>query len=95
MFSTEQFVTESDRDPACEVLGKTLDMTRAKRRSGTHAETRMHPASATDVSEIDVGMSFGVVGADPEVLEIDGDEIRCSTPGSTRDEPRASFESGE
>ena len=28
---------------------------------------------------IDVGMSFGVVGADPQVLEIDGDEVRVLT----------------
>jgi hypothetical protein len=28
---------------------------------------------------IDVGMSFGVVGADPEVLEIDGDDVRVLT----------------
>ena len=25
---------------------------------------------------IDVGMSFGVVGADPEVIEIDGETVR-------------------
>jgi hypothetical protein len=28
---------------------------------------------------IDVGMSFGVVGADPEVLEIDGEQVTVLT----------------
>ena len=30
------------------------------------------------IRRIDVGMSFGVLNADPQVLEIDGQEVKCS-----------------
>ena len=78
-FSTEQFVTESDRDRACEVLGKTLDMIPGARRMVVGHTPQLGGCNGEcdgRIWRIDVGMSFGVVGADPEVLEIDGDEIR-------------------
>lgn len=78
-FSTENFVTESDRDRACEVLGKTLDMIPgAKRMVVGHTPQLGGCNGECDgrIWRIDVGMSFGVVGADPEVLEIDGDTVR-------------------
>ena len=78
-FSTEQFVTESDRDRACEVLGKTLDMIPGARRMVVGHTQQLGGCNGEcdgRIWRIDVGMSFGVVGADPEVLEIDGDEIR-------------------
>ena len=78
-FSTEQFVTESDRDRACEVLGKTLDMIPGARRMVVGHTPQLGGCNGEcdgRIWRIDVGMSFGVVCADPEVLEIDGDEIR-------------------
>ena len=78
-FSTENFVTESDRDRACEVLGKTLDMIPgAKRMVVGHTPQLGGCNGECDgrIWRIDVGMSFGVVGADPEGLEIDGDTVR-------------------
>ena len=78
-FSTEQFVTESDRDRACEVLGKTLDMIPGARRMVVGHTPQLGGCNGEcdgRIWRIDVGMSFGVVGADPEVLEIDGDTVR-------------------
>ena len=82
-FGTENFVTDSDRDRACEVLGNTLDAISEKYGAAKRLVVGHTPQLGGCNGEcdgriwrIDVGMSFGVVGADPEVIEIDGDEVR-------------------
>ena len=78
MFGTENFVTDTDRDRACEVLGKTLDaIPGAKRMVIGHTPQLGGCNGECDgrIWRVDVGMSFGVVGADPEVLEIDGEKV--------------------
>ena len=77
-FGTENFVTDTDRDRACEVLGKTLDaIPGAKRMVIGHTPQLGGCNGECDgrIWRVDVGMSFGVVGADPEVLEIDGEKV--------------------
>jgi hypothetical protein len=82
-FGTENFVTDSDRDRACEVLGNTLDAITDKYGPATRLVVGHTPQLGGCNGEcdgriwrIDVGMSFGVVGADPEVIEIDGETVR-------------------
>ena len=78
-FGTEQFHSENDRERACEVLGKTLNSIEgAKRLVVGHTPQLGGCNEECDgrIWRIDVGMSFGVVGAEPQVLEIDGDEVR-------------------
>ena len=82
-FGTENFVTDSDRDRACEVLGNTLDAITEKYGPATRLVVGHTPQLGGCNGEcdgriwrIDVGMSFGVVGADPEVIEIDGETVR-------------------
>ena len=68
---------------ACEVLGNTLDAISEKYGAAKRLVVGHTPQLGGCNGEcdgriwrIDVGMSFGVVGADPEVIEIDGDEVR-------------------
>mmetsp|Transcript_44754 Transcript_44754/g.71843 ORF Transcript_44754/g.71843 Transcript_44754/m.71843 type:complete len:397 (-) Transcript_44754:464-1654(-) len=81
-FGTENFMTEGDRERACATLGQTLDaIDGAKRLVVGHTPQMGGCNNQCDgrIWRIDVGMSFGVVGADPEVLEIDGDSVRVLT----------------
>jgi hypothetical protein len=78
-FGTENFVTDSDRDRACEVLGKTLDLLPDVKRMVVGHTPQLGGCNGEcdgRIWRIDVGMSFGVVGADPEVLEIEGDTVK-------------------
>jgi hypothetical protein len=78
-FGTENFATQSDRDRACDVLGKTLDaLPGVKRMVVGHTPQLGGCNGECDgrIWRVDVGMSFGVVGADPEVLEIQGDTVK-------------------
>ena len=77
-FGTENFATQSDRDRACDVLGKTLDaLPGVKRMVVGHTPQLGGCNGECDgrIWRVDVGMSFGVVRADPEVLEIQGDTV--------------------
>jgi hypothetical protein len=78
-FGTENFVTPSDRERACDVLGKTLDLLPGVKRmvvGHTPQLSGCNDECDGRIWRIDVGMSFGVVGADPEVLEIMGDAVK-------------------
>jgi hypothetical protein len=74
-FGTENFMTEGDRERACATLGQTLDaIDGAKRLVVGHTPQMGGCNNQCDgrIWRIDVGMSFGVVGADPEVGTIPG-----------------------
>jgi hypothetical protein len=75
-------MSQGDRDRACETLGKTLDAIDGAKRLVVGHTPQLGGCNAEcdgRIWRIDVGMSFGVVGADPEVIEIVGDEVRVLT----------------
>ena len=81
-FGQENFMSQGDRDRACETLGKTLDAIDGAKRLVVGHTPQLGGCNAEcdgRIWRIDVGMSFGVVGADPEVIEIVGDEERVLT----------------
>lgn len=81
-FGTENFSNENDRERACQILEKTLDAIEGAKRLVVGHTPQLGGCNGEcngRIWRIDVGMSFGVVGADPEVLEIDGDDVRVLT----------------
>ena len=86
-YGTERFATDEERSSSCTLLGETLDMIEGVNRLVVGHTPQLGGANCEcdgRIWRIDVGMSFGVLGADPQVLEIDGQEVRVLTPTSMR-----------
>jgi hypothetical protein len=91
-YGTEKFATDEDRSTSCELLGKTLGMIDGVSRLVVGHTPQLGGANCEcngQIWRIDVGMSFGVLGAEPQVLEIDGDEVRVLTTSSARETTKA------
>jgi len=86
-YGTEKFATDEDRGNSCELLEKTLSMIEGANRMVVGHTPQIGGANCEcegKIWRIDVGMSFGVLGADPQVLEIVGDKVRVLTSSSAR-----------
>ena len=86
-YGTEKFATDQDRGNSCELLEKTLSMIDGAKRMVVGHTPQLGGANCEcegKIWRIDVGMSFGVLGADPQVLEIVGDQVRVLTSSSAR-----------
>ncbi len=91
-YGTEKFATDEDRSTSCELLGKTLGMIDGVSRLVVGHTPQLGGANCEcngQIWRIDVGMSFGVLGAEPQVLEIDGDEVRVLSSSSVREKTKA------
>ena len=86
-YGTENFATNQDRSSSCELLEKTLGMIDGANRMVVGHTPQLGGANCEcdgKIWRIDVGMSFGVLGAEPQVLEIDGGDVRVITSASSR-----------
>ena len=87
-YGTERFATDEERSTSCALLGETLGMIDGANRLVVGHTPQLGGANCEcdgRIWRIDVGMSFGVLGADPQVLEIDGQEVRVLTPTNMRE----------
>jgi len=91
-YGTENFPTDEDRMTSCELLEQTLGMIDGVKRLVVGHTPQLGGANCEccgKIWRIDVGMSFGVLGADPQVLEIDGEDVRVLTKSSVRETTKA------
>jgi hypothetical protein len=86
-YGTEHYATNTERTNACTLLSRTLDKINeiegipVKRLVVGHTPQMQGANCECDgkIWRVDVGMSFGVLGANPQVLEIIGDEVKILT----------------
>ena len=86
-YGTEHYPTNTERTTACTLLSRTLDKINevegipVKRLVVGHTPQMQGANCECDgkIWRVDVGMSFGVLGANPQVLEIIGDEVNILT----------------
>ena len=86
-YGTENYATNSERQSACTLLTRTLDKINeiegipVKRLVVGHTPQMQGANCECDgkIWRVDVGMSFGVLGANPQVLEIVGDQVQILT----------------
>ena len=86
-YGTEHYATNTERTNACTLLSRTLEKINeiegipVKRLVVGHTPQMQGANCECDgkIWRVDVGMSFGVLGANPQVLEIIGDEVKILT----------------
>lgn len=91
-YGTEKFQTNEDRASSCKLLDETLGKIEGVKRLVVGHTPQIGGANCEcsgKIWRIDVGMSFGVLGADPQVLEINGDEVKVLTSSSVREQTPA------
>ena len=91
-YGTEKFQTNEDRASSCQLLDETLSKIQGVKRLVVGHTPQIGGANCEcsgKIWRIDVGMSFGVLGADPQVLEINGDDVKVLTSANIRATTRA------